>query len=77
MTNEIPKAWQERAMELYPEDAEYSKQMFTSKFVTEAERAAYLRGLRDEKWIKVDGDPEFDDDYKPTHWQPLPKPPSK
>lgn len=23
----------------------------------------------------IHGDPEFDDDYKVTHWQPLPSPP--
>jgi hypothetical protein len=23
----------------------------------------------------IEGDPEFDDDYKPTHWMPLPEPP--
>jgi hypothetical protein len=23
----------------------------------------------------INGDPEFDDEYKPTHWMPIPKPP--
>lgn len=26
--------------------------------------------------MQIDGDPEFDDDYKPTHWQPIPKLPN-
>lgn len=27
--------------------------------------------------MQIDGDPEFDDNYKPTHWMPLPTPPSE
>jgi len=25
----------------------------------------------------INGDPEYDADYHPTHWQPIPKPPTK
>jgi hypothetical protein len=26
--------------------------------------------------MQIDGDPEFDDNYYPTHWMPLPSPPT-
>ena len=41
----------------------------------------YIHADEDSGWAWCDcnndiyGDPEYDDDYKPTHWRPIPKPP--
>lgn len=39
----------------------------------------YVNDGEDGGWVwsncygDINGDPQFDDQYKPTHWQPLPK----